>query len=49
MVFYFKDFPFDLEIYLGVFLNKTKIAQLCKWLSTDVLCTVVYNEKLDTT
>lgn len=49
MVFYFKDFPFDPEIYVGVFLNKTKIAQWCKWLSRDVLCTVVYNEKLETT
>ena len=48
-VFYFKDFSFDLDIYLGVFLNKTKIAQVCKCLSEDVLCTVVYNEKLETT
>ena len=43
MVFYFKDFPFDPEIYVGVFFNKTKIAQWCKRMSKDVLCTVIYN------
>lgn len=48
--FLIKTFPlppllFGPEIYLGIFLNEIKVAQVCKQLSKDVLCSVAYNEK----